>query len=291
MSRGIFCGLAAALASALLFCAAEAKAADSDVSADILYYDIFVRANPDGIALRSGVSRRWGYAAGDDPDDKSSYLQSGLSLTLSPSFAQIGAHVEWMPALFMIAHLQYDHYRYFGQYGALLSFPSGDSPFGDDVIDAREGDEEKSYGHRFMFRPTLRGKFGRLLLVNETDISYFLIEGEGPYFRDTQYDTLIKDDDVVFDNKTMLLFEIREGKGPSSFYAGPFYSVTHAASANLTRQRLGIIASLVPVDGLWFFGRPKIYSALGYNVEDRNREGEVFFLFHVGFDIALGGQR
>lgn len=283
--------LAAALTAALIFCAAEARAGDDDGSVTTLYYDMFVRANPDGIALRSGVYRRWGYPAGDDPDDISSYLQSGLALTLSPSFAQIGAHVEWMPALFLLAHLQYDHYRFFGQYGALLSFPSGDSPFSDDVLDAREGEEERSSGHRFMFRPTLRGKFGRLLLVNETDLSYFLMEGEGPYFRDTQYDTLIKDNDVVIDNKTMFLFEIRDREGPTSFYAGPFYSVTHAASANLTRQRVGVIASLIPVDGLWFLGRPKLYSALGYNIEDRNREGEIFFLFHVGFDINLGGRR
>jgi hypothetical protein len=283
--------LAAAFAAALIFCAAEAQAEDDDGPVTTLYYDMFVRANPEGLALRSGVYRRWGYGAADDPDDQSSYLQSGLSLALTPAYAQIAAHVEWMPALFVIAHLQYDHYRFFGRNGSLLSFPSGDSPFGDNVLEAREGDEESGYGHRFMFRPTLRAKFGRLLLVNETDLAYFLIEGDGPYFRESQYDTLIEDGDFVFDNKTMFLLEIRKSDGPTSFYAGPYYGVTHAGSADITRHRVGVIASLVPVDGLWFLGRPKIYSALGYNVEDRNRKGEIFFLFHVGFDINLGGQR
>jgi hypothetical protein len=291
MSKRSLPGFAAAFAAALIFCTADAKAGDDDLSGTTLYYDMFLRANPDGAALRLGAYRRWGYADGDNPDKKSSYLQSGLSLALSPSFGQVGVHVEWMPALFVIARLQYDHYRFFGQYGALLSFPSADSPFGDDVLEAREGDEESSYGHRIMFRPVLRAKLGRFLLVNETDLAYLLTEGDGPYFRETQYDTLIEDRDVVIDNKAMCLFEIWKSDGPAPLYAGPYYGVTHAAGANITRHRVGVIASLVPADGLWFLGRPKVYSVLGYNVEDRNRKGEIFFLFHVGFAIDLGGRR
>jgi len=253
----------------------------------VFHGDAVILGNPDGAALNIGAYRRWAWGEGSDPEP-SSYIQGGVSLGLNPAYMQAAVHGEWMPARFAILRIQYDYYIYSGESGHLMSFPSADSPFGDDELDALSGQEESADGHRFMLKPTLRAKAGRLMIVNETHLAYFIINGRGPYFREGEYDTLIKKDgDLLVQNLTMLPYEAyRKGNG-SALYAGPFYQVTHAREADITRQRTGAVAYWLPSDRLWRFDRPRVYTMLGYNLQDRNRDNEVFFILGGGVDIDM----
>jgi hypothetical protein len=150
-----------------------------------------------------------------------------------------------------------------------------------------EGQEESAWGRRVLLQPTLYAKAGPVIISNQTDLAYYRFSGNGPYFLDWEYDTLLKDGDSVVANRTQFLFKPWKRGQEAMLLVGPYYEVTHARDADLTRQRLGGVLYWVPADKLGPFDRPRIYSQLGVNLRDRNRDGEVFFTIGVGFDYDL----
>lgn len=252
-----------------------------------VHADVVGAVNPDGAMVLLGAFRRWISQFDNVHGIPSSYLQAGTMLGLNPAYAQASIYGEWMPAIWAQLRLQYDLYGFFGENGALLSFPSADARFGDDQIDALEGQEESGLGHRILFQPTLRAKLGRFYLRNQTDLAYYRFDANGPYFFEREYDTLLKDGDFLLANRTHVLYELWKGRAEQILLAGPFYDVTHAADAGITRQRIGTAFYWVPKDTLWILSRPRIFAEIGYNMQDRNRDNEGFAVFGVGFDYDL----
>lgn len=181
--------------------------------------------------------------------------------------------------------LQVDGYRFFGANGALLSFQSADSRFGKAEVDDRSGDEEKGWGARLLLQPILTGKRGGLILRNSTDVAHYRFRGEGPYFHESEYDTLLKDGDFLVRNRTSLLEAFWAGPGGRTLIAGPYFELTHAAAADLTRERLGLQFYWVPLEALRFLEHPRLYGCAGVNLRDRNREHEMFLEAGVGTDF------
>lgn len=249
--------------------------------------DLATRLNPNGIMLTVGGYRRWSGGKDTDTDYPSPYLQGGLALGVNPAYAQAALHGEWMPATFVILRLQYDLYGFFGTNGALLSFPVADARFGKGELDALKGKEERGLGHRIMFQPTLRAKAGPVIVRNQTDLAFFSFGGKGPFFYEWEYDTLLKDGDLLVANRTQILLEAWKGRKDAMLLAGPFYDVTRASEAGLTGQKTGVGLYWVPAESLRSLDRPRIYSQAGVNLENRNRKGEAFFVLGCGFDFDL----
>jgi len=252
-----------------------------------LHADIAGQANPEGLMLIFGGYRRWIREMNNELNIPSSYLQAGAAIGVSPAYGKVAAYAEWMPALFAKVRFEYDVYRFFGANGALLSFPSGDSKFGRNEVNALKGLEETGYGGRFLIRPTFFGKIGPVIISNQTDFAYYQLTGRGPYVLEWEYEILLKHFDHVFNNRTNFLINAWKGPGEASLLIGPYYEITHAYGADLTKQRVGGVIFWVPQDTLWSFNRPRIYSQLGIYVQDPNRQGEPYFAMGVGFDFDL----
>lgn len=267
----------------LLVWNARAEAPDGRVQST---YDIELvgALNPEGLLLTAGVYRRW-TLSGEVGEPTSPYLQSGFKAGLSPGYTSGKVYAEWMPHAAFQLRTQYALFRYFGAYSSLLSFPSGDSAFGKDEVDSLESEEEAAWGQRFLLRPILRAKIGPLLLRNVTDFAYCRFSGRGPYFLDWEYYTLAKDGDWMISDTLQALFKLHGGPGAEALYAGPFFEVTHAEAAGITQQRAGIAADWTVRDRLGSLSRPRSFLQLGTHLRDPNREGELYALFGVGFDI------
>ncbi|MEK6698772.1 MAG: hypothetical protein AABZ10_06995 [Nitrospirota bacterium] len=249
--------------------------------------DLASQVNPEGLQLFVGGYRRWISGMDQELGTPSSYLQTGMGLGASPAYTKAAIHGEWMPAVFAKVRLEYDFYRFFGDFGALLSFTSADSPFGRREVKAKEGQEESAWGRRVLLQPTLYAKAGPVIISNQTDLAYYRFSGNGPYFLDWEYDTLLKDGDSVIANRTQFLLKPWKRGQEAMLLVGPYYEVTRAHDADLTRQRLGGVLYWVPADKLGSVDRPRIYSQLGVNLQDRNRDNEMFFTIGVGFDYDL----
>lgn len=241
---------------------------------------------PLGVGTLASFNYRHVYRYSELYDTMIAYWEAGAGLAATPAYLQPSVHVDWMPAPFVLLRFEYDFYQFLGANNGLLSFPSATSPFGDDARKARH-DEEAATAHRLFFQPTLRARVGPVILRNQMDLAYYRFSGRGPYVLELEYDTLLKDGDVLVSNRTEVFFELWKGERTTRLLAGPYYEVTHAGDADLTRQRLGLQGLWVPVASLGPFARPRVYAQGGINLEDPNRRHQPYLLIGVGADVDL----
>jgi len=263
--------------------ASEDDNAFSTQGAQTIYTaDLAAMMNPDGLMLMTGGYKRWVKEAAEE-GMPARYSQAGFGLGLNPAYAKGSLHAELQPAIFFKVRLAYDLYGFFGTNGGLLSFPDAEAKFGRHELHDLEGREEKALGHRGLVQPTFSAKAGPLLIINQTDMAYYRFSGDGPYFLDWEYDTLVKDGGYVIANRTQFLVPAWKGTGKAVLYVGPYYEITHAHDADLTRQRAGGQFYWIPIDSLLGMDNPRIYSQLGINIQDPNRQGEIFM--NLGFGV------
>jgi hypothetical protein len=248
--------------------------------------DLVGGVNPMGLAAIIELNYRKSDGYNETYSMPSSYRQVGLGLTLTPAFARTSLLVEWMPWIFLGLRGQYDGYAFFGVNDALLSFPSSNSPHGDDALDKRD-DEEKAFGQRLLFRPTLQLKWGPVLFRNRTDAAFYFFSGKGPYYYEREYDTLLKDGDFLLANKTHILWEVEKSGKEKRILAGPFYEWVRAWEADIIQQRIGLGVYWVPRDKILPLDRPRIYVQAGYHLQDPNRQDTWFIQTGFGFDLDL----
>lgn len=251
------------------------------------YADLIGFYNPLGLDIAGGFEYKDSYRYDNFYDAVSSYWQTGAGIDVIPSYAEPSIHFEWMPTLFLIARLEYDGYYYFGKNGSLLSFSSGKDPFGDQVIRARRGTEEPGVGSRLFFQPTIQLKIGDIVLRNQSDIAKYWFPGKGPFFLEQEYDTLLNDGDHLFANRTQVLKEISSGPDKGSILLGPYYELVHAEAADLTRQRIGVLFYSEQNHKKLSFETTHFFAEIGYNLQDRNRGQEIYFLIGVGGSSVL----
>ena len=114
------------------------------------YADVFLQANPAGLMMVVGANYQKIHQIDPQYNVPSRAWKAGGSIGVNPAYNQFSLYGEWVPLIFANFRLQYDKYMFFGQYGGLLSFSSTDQPYGDKVIENREGDEERAIGERLM---------------------------------------------------------------------------------------------------------------------------------------------
>jgi hypothetical protein len=249
-----------------------------------LTLDMAGQVNPEGLRLKAVWFGKWIQETGED-GSAAGYLQSGLGLSASPAYVKGSIYGEWQPAVFLNLHMEYDLSRYLGANTGLLSFPDKGSGYGKKEVDALEGAEESATGQKVSFQPTLYAKAGPVIIVNQTDLAYYSFNGHGPYFLELEYDMLLKNGDYLIDNSTQFLFPVLKGKGSAVMYLGPYYNITHAYDAGITRQRVGAQLYWVIGDTKWGMKKPRVYSQTSINIQDRNRKGELYFAIGFGADF------
>jgi hypothetical protein len=251
------------------------------------YADLVGAYNPRGVDLSGGFEYKDSYRYDDHYDAVSSYWQTAAGIDINPAYAQPSISFEWMLALFFVARLEYDGYSYFGKNGGLLSFSSGRDPFGDQELRARRGTEESGFGSRLLFQPTIQLKTGDIVLRNQSDIAQYRFPGRGPFFLEQEYDTLLRNGDHLYANRTQVLKEIGGGPGHGDTFLGPYYELVHAEAADLTRQRIGLLYYSEKSSKGRPFDVTHIFAEIGYNLKDRNRGQEIYFLVGVGGSSIL----
>ncbi|MCP4678061.1 MAG: hypothetical protein GY854_21620 [Deltaproteobacteria bacterium] len=253
----------------------------------IVHADLVGFINPLGVAAFAGGLFRHPYDYSERFEMVWSHIQAGAYLGVNPAYAQLAAHMEWMPILPIQLHLEYDHFRYFANFGALLSFDSPDAHFGDEVQKERKGEEELGNAHRVLFRPILKAMVGPVVIRNVTDLAFYHFDGEGPYFFEWEYETLLEKNDMIVLNRTEVMLQAWSGGASAVFLIGPYYEITHAVLTEVQRQRVGGLFLWIPSDSLGALGQLRVFAQFGANMQDRNRKNEFYTLFGVGSDWTL----
>lgn len=249
--------------------------------------DIAAGDNPATVGLLAETHYRHIYRRDSSPLWDGLYTQGGLQLSMTPAFGKIGAHIEWLPIGILQLRLQYDHYRFFGQHGSRLSYGSGDEAFGDKEIEARKGEEETGTGNRVLLQPTLQMKFGRYIVRDRIDYAAYTFSGEGPFYHEWEYDTLLSTSDHLFANQLMIFYEFIPRSNGKYLLFGPYHEYVRASHAKLVRRRIGANLYYEPASEYLGFNQPRIWAQAGRNLQDRNRDDELFFVVGIGADFSL----
>ena len=255
-------------------------------TADTVYQtDVVASLNPEGLMFILGGFRRWSGPLDREYGIPSSSNKLGFALGVSPAYAKASAYDEWQPAIFAQIRFQFDVYRFFGANGALLSFPGADSKFGKNEVDELSGREETGWGRRVLLQPVFTARAGPVIIRNTTDLAYYWFNGRGPYFLEWEYDTLLKDGDLLMNNRTAFLMAAGKGSKSDTLLAGPYYEVTHGSDADITRHRTGVQVYWTRPEPIGSFNKPRVYAQVGVNLHDRNRDSEAFLGAGLGFDF------
>jgi hypothetical protein len=237
--------------------------------------------------LFSGAAHRWSTQDEDPRLLRGRYLQAGMAAGANPAYGQGAVYVEWAPIALLQLRAQYDLYGYFGRAGALVHFPSAASPFGDADIRARSGTESSGLGNRLLLSPVLNARLGSVLLRSQTDLSWWFLPPSSSWAYEPENDTLLADRDFVVANRSTVLVRLWQGSGEATLLAGPGYEVTHAARADLTRQRAEAVLYWARASAPGPFTRSRLLAVVGVNLVDRNHQGAIFTMAGYGVDLDL----
>ena len=240
--------------------------------------DLFTSANPAGAAIRGKGFYRYTYSEDKSPLLNGLYTQGGIQFTASPAFIQTGLHIEWMPISIFQLRFQYDYFRHLGNFGSLLDFDSADAAYGDDVLKDRKGKELTSSANRYSIHPVLRAKFGKIIVRDSFDYYFYQIDKNRPYF--------LARNGRIYSNRLVSFYQLNFPRAKQTL-VGPVYEYTRSVEAQLTRQRLGIMW----FQSLTYFTKslknPHWYFQAAYNIQERNREDEIYFVFGAGTDFNI----
>ncbi len=251
----------------------------------VTHWSVEGRHNPSGLLSSLGINRRHVYKRSVSPLLDGAYIQGGAVAALSPAFSRASLVGEWRPLSVFKLTAGYDLYGFFGANGGLLSFATSGDDFGTSGTDLRSGREEAETAQRVKIVPQVRWRLGRVIAVNESDFAWYAMSGDGPYYLELGYDTLIRKNDLVFANRTQIVYEVFGGSEGKGLWTGIFHEYVSPQSNFLERHRLGVTAAWVPARRAWGLDRPRAYGRAGFNVRDRNRRDQFFFEGGIGAEF------
>ena len=225
--------------------------------------DVAIGDNPTTLALLAETRYRHIYRRDSSPFWDGLYAQGGFQLGMTPVFGRIGAHIEWLPIAILQLRLQYDHYHFFGRYGSLLPYGSDNAAFGDDEIKARKGEEITGTGDRILFQPSLQMKFGPYIIRDRIDYSAYTFSGEGPFYHEWEYDTLLTTNDHLFVNQLMFFYGFIPNSNGKYLLFGPFHEYVRASHAKLVRTRVSANLYYAPAAKYFAFNQLRIWAQTG----------------------------
>ncbi len=250
-----------------------------------MYWDLTGRHSPSDFFATFGLDRRHVYNRSVSPLWDGAYLQGGGEASFHPGYSRGSLLGEWAPMKPFKLRASYDLLGYFGANSGLLSFATSGDAFGSGGRNLRQGREEAEVGQRFKISPSLRGRLGRVIVVSEADFAWYSFSGNGPYFLELEYDTLLQRSDLIMANRTDLLFEFDKGSDGGRVWAGLFHSYVNPRSNFLERHRLGVVAEWAPARRAWGLDRPRFHGRAGVNMKDRNRQKQFFFEAGIGAEF------
>ena len=151
----------------------------------------------------------------------------------------------------------------------------------------RKGEEKTGTGSRVLFQPTLQMKFGTYIIRDRIDYSAYTFSGEDPFYHEWEYDTLLMTSDYLFVNQLMFYYEFIPKSNGKHLLFGPFHEYVHASHTKLVRTRIGANLYYAPAAKYFAFNQPRIWAQAGWNLKDRNRDDELFFVIGIGADFTL----
>lgn len=259
-------------------------------------FDTQARSQPIGLMFSNRFVSRHTYEGDGGVLYSGTYRQVGIDANLSPAFLELGPSLEWKPINLFVYSVGYNALYFWGILDYPLSFDSRRSPYGDNVIDARDADDDDTndegtgLAHRLYLAQTAQLQVGKIIVQNKlTGFLHFFPGFDGPYVRERMYDRLLDTDgDLMVVNLAAVLYEAWNGPGDARLLVGGFHEFVWSQQQRANRHRAGMVLAAFPKHRVGNLRRFRVYLQTGVNVEDPNREGAIFAQGGFGFDMPFG---
>lgn len=247
--------------------------------------DLYGMTNPLGALLATEFTYNIPYARKEDM--VWSHVEFGYRVSATVVHSSYGVHLEWMPWAFFRLRANYDLRWYHGTMGSLLEMDSPNEPHQEtDVYEA--GTDKVAIGHRLWIKPTLQLYFEGVLLLNQTNLKWYLVDSERDYFFNWEYSNISESKDFLLASSTMLMYNFFKNRSPQILFVGGMYEVVSQPSTSFRSQTLGAVILLEPYKDVGRLGRPHFLVFGGAYLEETYRKNEPNIAFNVGttFDFT-----
>jgi hypothetical protein len=238
------------------------------------------------LALLSGLRFRWDQPRSDNLLLDNRRFEIGFEVNVNPGFTSLGGYAEWTPLQILILRLQTDVYAHYGTYGAIMRFDRPDVGFGDALRDICQGCRA-GFNQRVLGRAVLQAQLGPVAVRNQTDVGFYALHGDEPYYILIEHDILAARREVIVVNDSQLLFEPYRRADKTGLFVGLMYHFARTLFAGIQRQRVGAFAEWIFHRKLGPFARPRAIGFAGYHLQDVNRGGGLIALMGVGSEFDL----
>jgi hypothetical protein len=238
------------------------------------------------LALLTGLRFRWDQPRSDNLVLDNRRFEIGFEVNVNPGFTSLGGYAEWTPLQILILRLQTDVYAHYGTYGAIMRFDRPDVGFGDALRDICQGCRA-GFNQRVLARAVLQAQLGPVAVRNQTDVGFYALHGDEPYYILIEHDILAARREVIVVNESQLLFEPYRQSDKTGLFIGPMYHFARTLFAGVQRQRVGAFAEWIFHRKLGPFARPRAIGFAGYHIQDVNRGGGAIALMGVGSEFDL----
>ncbi|MFO0563299.1 MAG: hypothetical protein U0269_35075 [Polyangiales bacterium] len=208
------------------------------------------------LALLTGLRFRWDQPRSDNLLLDNRRFEIGFEVNVNPGFTSLGGYAEWTPLQILILRLQTDVYAHYGTYGAIMRFDRPDVGFGDALRDICQGCRA-GFNQRVLARAVLQAQLGPVAVRNQTDVGFYALHGDEPYYILIEHDILAARREVIVVNESQLLFEPYRRADKTGLFVGPMYHFARTLFAGVQRQRVGAFAEWIFHRKLGPFARPR----------------------------------
>lgn len=282
MSRSVI----GALVSLVGLAVAVPACADEPGARRWIWADASASMNPAGLRLRVGGSARRALPEGDGPLLRGRELKVGVTLASTPAYGALGVEATAVPVAFLELGARYQLVGFYGAYGSLWRLPSRRSSFGE--AEVRHAHATPGLGNALTTSAALRARIGGVVVQNELAATFLQLGRARGWFYFPEESTLVATRDVLLIDQLVALTTPWQGEGEAGLRAGPWAELTRSVRADLTRLRVGAVASWIPADRLGSLRRPRIGLVVAAVLRDPARRGRVFAGLSVGGDLEAG---
>lgn len=197
------------------------------------------------------------------------YFAPGIYVDVTPAYFHVGPHFQWDPIAVLEIEGQADVGYYFGTFSGVTDFVHPESSFDGDTIDVLTENGHRTGGLSFrgLLSGTLQARVSKLIIALPQEFVWFdktRPEGTkcsgsesdtdpdrrciGDYWYESQYDTLMKWNDLVMTNSGLAFWSFRDSskEDPRMFWLGVNFSHQYTFGTEDRTLKVGPMAVFRP---------------------------------------------
>lgn len=233
-----------------------------------------IRATPIGLSLYSNSGYRSGLWDHDSPLLDGTYVEGGVTSTLSPAFGWGGPYVELLPVAVLRLRASMQVMSYYGAFGYLY-LPDDGQTWDDDALDRAWDDSlgESATGWKIEAQATPQILLGGVVVTAETSVRRIDMDVSDSYY-EPFFDLFLEPRDTLFITRPTVGYLFGSEPERTHLVLGARWERAMVRNSGVTRDTVGMVFNWQMPPSVMDTGSPAL-SGFGGVFVDHPTRGEV----------------